>query len=410
MSERKVTLSELAAGIELPAGEEHVLTVAVHDRAEIEDAFFHHDSAFFLPDAPEREPPPGGDATATAFSNTGFWQELQRFHPKFSADVQQPYDPEGDDSSGGRREGVPLILAVLHYAEARPNRRMLVAGHTDTVGDAAYNEKLSGRRAVSVVALVEGQREAFVGAVQDKRNPKDDAVMLRYVARTRGWPCDVPEGKAASTTQIKAFQTQYNDVFGAAGKAKLTVDGVAGPKTLGAYFDVMEDDLARQAGGAEALASLRGKVAWVDASHKTLACGERYPVAGQGLDGFDSQTNRRVEVLGFHPSDLPDLSAPDAADGLYAKQLHFLRPLSLATGGFVAAAAPTETAAFALAPAPAPPAGTGEPDPMLATEMPVRSEAADPADPWGFLEPLDESRTAIARSLEEDGADDTALA
>ena len=410
MSERKVTLAQLAAGVELAAGEEHKLTVVVHDRAEIEDAFFHHDSTFFLPDAPEPAEPSDSSATDTPFANTALWDSLTSAHPKFTNDVKQPYDPDGEGAPSRWRDGVPMILAVLKYAESRPNRKLLITGHTDTVGDAAYNEKLSGLRAASVAALVEGDRAAFVEAVKDKHGDKDNTVMLRYVARTRGWPCDVPEGQSAGYQQISAFQQKYNDVFGAAGKEKLSVDGAVGPKTLGGYFDVMEDDLALQAGGASALASLRGKVKFVDPDHKTLACGERFPIDEEGIDEFASQTNRRVEVLGFDPSDLPDLSTPDAAERIYAKDLHFLRPMSLQGGTLAARSGQEGERSFKIDPAQAPPAGVGEPEEELATEMTLRDDATDAEDAWAFLEPLDESRSEAALARAADASDDTALA
>jgi hypothetical protein len=398
MGEKTVTMAELVAGVKLPAGESHTLKVAIHDRAEIEDAFFHHDSAVFLPDAPEPEAPPAGEAADTPFGNNEFWKALQASHPAFCEDVQEPYQPESDGGAGGRRDGVPLLLEVLRYADAHPKRRLLVAGHTDTVGDATYNEKLSGFRASSVVALLEGDRAGFVQAVKNNHSAKDDAVMLRYAARTRGWPCDVPEGESPTAEQIKSFQGRYNDEFGGAGRAALAVDGDVGPKTLGAYFDVLEDDLAAQAGGADALTSLREKLTYVDASHKTLACGERYPIEGAGSDNFQSQTNRRVEVLFFAATDLPDLKAADAADRIYKNKLHLMRPLSLQGGSLGPRAAKTQQGDFDIAPADTPPDGVGEPAEELATEMTLRSDAQDPDDAWAFLEPLDQSRTAVAEA------------
>jgi hypothetical protein len=408
MGEKKVTMGELVAGVKLTPGESYTLKVAIHDRAEIEDAFFHHDSAVFLPDAPEPEAPAAGAATDTPFGNSEFWKALQASHPAFCEDVQEPYDPESDGGAGARKEGVPMLVEILRYVDAHPNRRLLLAGHTDTVGDAAYNEKLSGLRAASVVALLEGDRDGFIQAVKNNHSAKDDAVMLRYAARTRGWACDVPEGKAPTIEmidQIKGFQRQYNQDFG----GKLAVDGDVGPKTLGAYFDVFEDDLATQAGGPSALASLRKKIAYADAKHKTLACGERYPIEGAGSDNFQSQTNRRVEVLLFDPADLPDLSAADAADRIYKKKLHLMRPLSLTGGPLGERVAKDQQRDFKVAEADAPPAGVGEPAETLTTEMALRPDARDPDDAWSFLEPLDESRTAVAKAGDPGPGNGTAI-
>lgn len=395
MSERHVSLKDLKEGVELATGEAHRLVLSVHDRVEIEGVFFNHDSALFLPDAPHVGG--RGKAVERPFSNTAFWQALRVSHREFSELAQESFDPEAHSE---RQVGVFALVAVLRHIEARPGNRLVVAGHTDTVGDAAYNEKLSERRAANVVALLEGDRTAFVKASAANHTANDDAVVLRYLARTRGWPCDVSPGQLPSSDDIKAFQKSYNDSFDDKGESSLFVDGVVGPQTLGAYFDVMEADLAARAGGGVSLALMRQKVAYVDPGHKTLACGERYPIEGAGADNFKSLTNRRVEILLFDVHDLPDLKGPKAADNIYRKRFHALKHAAL-RGDEPARRSSTASAqgqSFALVKAPPPPEGVGEPAEPLVTTMVLRPGTRTPNDAWAFLEPLDEAQTAVVRS------------
>ena len=98
-------------------------------------------------------------------------------------------------------------------------------------------------------------------------------------------------------------------------------DGIVGDRTRGAYFDILEDTLARQAGGVEALAALRAKTRFVDDQRRTLPCGERFPIERPGEDGVASAKNRRVELLYFPPAFEPDLSVDDIAERIYDRRL-----------------------------------------------------------------------------------------
>ncbi len=394
MAERRITLGELLQGIELATGEKHRLILSVHDRIEVLDAFFNHDSALLLPDAPAPNPKDCGLAEDVPFANTELWQALQDSHPAFAECARQPFDP-AQAGLEDRRSGASVLLAALRFAAAHPNRRLVVAGHTDTLGKPAHNEELSRRRAASVLALLEGDREAFVEAVESHRSGKDDVAFLRYAARTRGWPCDVPPKEEPSVADIRSLQWSYNEEFGDIGRTRLVVDGVVGPKTLGAYFDIMEDDIVKLAGGVGALEALRKKLQYADPKKKVLACGERYPIDQATKDEFDSQTNRRVELLFFDPFDLPDMKSADAADRIYQHGLHPLRTADVDESS--TDSPPSDDVGrepdFGLVPVER---GEGEPAPpeLDVTTAPLDVEA-DPNDSWAFLAALDEPPTTV---------------
>jgi len=55
-----------------------------------------------------------------------------------------------DDEGGMRPQGIGLLYALLQYLRDRQDEglHLLIAGHTDTAGDARHNEELSIARAM----------------------------------------------------------------------------------------------------------------------------------------------------------------------------------------------------------------------------------------------------------------------
>ncbi|MBX3470614.1 MAG: hypothetical protein KF878_27415 [Planctomycetes bacterium] len=254
---------------------------------------------------------------ASAYFNTASAQFLPRLDP-----------PAGEPPREGSTEerGLEVLVYTFRFLELYRDRALVVAGHADTAGSDAYNQPLSEARAGCVVALLEGDRAGFVAACKRYHRDEDDAYVLRYAARTRGWPCDPGDGGRATKAQVKAFQTSYNQTFGRA----ILEDGIAGQQTWGAYYDLYDDDLAALAGGPAALAEQRGRLRWVDPARKALGCGEEYPRVAAGVDGLAAQENRRIEVLFFEPSELPpEVSGPAIYGGGYT-----FEPLDLAAATY----------------------------------------------------------------------------
>lgn len=350
-------------------------------RLEVEDAFFHTASAVFLPDVPGAITP--GDAVLTPFTNVQQLADLGTSHPQFAADlVIIPFDPDDGASSNAlaRENGLHVILAALKFLEKNPAHQLVIAGHTDRAGDDAFNVRLSAARGRSVLAVLEGKRSDFVAACALFHVPEDDAVVLRFAARSAGFQTEPVDSSRAAPEEIREFQREFNDKF----KASIRVSGVVGDETRGAYFDLYEADLAKSAGGKDALAKLRTQIRFIDAAHKVLGFGEKFPRENPGQDGLRSQLNRRVEFLFFSPPRLPKVAAPDVGEQIFKRKLFSLTALdrkSLAdttTAGGTVAAGATGMSVVPIALIPD--------DPLSLTMK--HAGVRDPQDPYAFLGPF----------------------
>jgi hypothetical protein len=211
---------------------------------------------------------------------------------------------------------VGLIATVLKFNADNPGRSLLVAGHTDTTADVAFNQQLSEERAQVALALLKGgasSRDAFASLCNARHTGADINQILSWVAREiPGFTCD--PGAIAETANAKAvlaFQNAYNTNKGSLNPdpsvARLNPDGVVGKLTWGAFFDCYELALRTELGvDAAGLTNLRAALKFTDAQHESLGFSEHFPIEELGVDAFRSQTNRRVEILFFEPGEEPD--------------------------------------------------------------------------------------------------------
>jgi outer membrane protein OmpA-like peptidoglycan-associated protein len=258
---------------------------------EIEDLFFRTASAVVMPDA--------GAPTATP-----------------------------DTAPSG---SAAALATALRFAQDHPDKRLLVAGHTDTVGTKDFNQALSEDRANCALACLRGDRAAFQDICDKRHKVGDQKQILAWAARTFGFDCDpgaINDEASTLSRPVRRFQSAYNERraqadFATAGE-DLTVDGAVGPKTWGAFFDCFEEHLAGQlvdasdAGAArQHLGEIRGVLAFVDDARQSLGFGETHPVDAVGRDSVRSQANRRVEMLFFDDDDLPNLDGTPESSEVY---------------------------------------------------------------------------------------------
>ncbi len=234
---------------------------------DLEDVCFHHGSAVLLPAGPEEE--------------------------------------QADEGQGAIA-GLLALRTVLRYLERFGDKRLLIAGHTDSSGSDAFNAALSLDRARGVRAVLLGEREAWVELSVARHEVEDWQAILAWLARARGWDTD-PGGVDGVAGPLSAGAL---DRFRAAYRAEhgpLSAKGDAPtPADWGAFFACYEHELARLLERPTAeLAPLRAGVRWVEPG--VVGCGERWPIEAVGVDGYRSATNRRVELLVFDPVEAPTL-------------------------------------------------------------------------------------------------------
>ncbi|MBN1130336.1 MAG: hypothetical protein JXA71_15195 [Chitinispirillaceae bacterium] len=230
-------------------------------------------------------------------------------------------------ADGVSRPGLSVIAACIDYAAKHKEKKMLIAGYTDTVGSDEANVRLSRIRAEAVHGMITGARDQFATAcwgphlTDEQRYPDggsgkkrgvlwDDYIdVLNWAAKEFGWPCGYPEGNVTLWAATVAFQKSYNkSVIGEAGNKPIPEYGSFDKKTWGAVYDCYDVKLAELLKtDKNGLDALRGGLNFVnnDPEKHIVACGEFKPVEEKERDNYRSQTNRRVEVLFFEEKEYP---------------------------------------------------------------------------------------------------------
>lgn len=258
--------------------------------------------------------------TFRLFRYEGYLLEMEDLHFHHnSAVLIGDYETEPDQILASRKHitGLAVLRACYRYLEEYPDRKMLIVGHTDTTGSETYNNKLSEKRAQSVVAALEGDRDTWVRTARDQSQVEDYQRILQWVHKCWGWLCDPVKvdnmNGPATKRAVEAFQSLYNREF----NASISVDGIVGKQTWTAIFDVYMDELMYiLETNEQGLKDYRGQLQFVDASKKFVGCGEHYPKEAIGIDEYRSRENRRVEVLFFEEKDLPKLDQGSAPSPL----------------------------------------------------------------------------------------------
>jgi hypothetical protein len=369
-------------------------------RIEVEDDFFNHDSAVMMPDTRvgRREADPvrfqNGDQESLA--------RLRHFHPDVhhTLTVDPPDPPAADDES--RVGGLGVLAATYRFLALNPSFKLLLAGHCDTTGEDDYNFTLSERRAKNVLFLLQGDRRAWVKSALEHSQVEDQKRICKYAARERAWPCDpgVVDNHRDDALEraLRAFRENYNRDF----DRDIRVTGPAGEETWGAFFDVYMDDLATILDTTvPGLGTERAHLRFVDDQQKLIACGEKLPIEGPQRDDFRSEENRRVEVLFFRSSALPDLHCHAATKpfcmrscgqnecGVYAPELFAFVPIDPAVLGVVRTGT-LEEGKFEIVDSNHDLETLADkPDDKYTTRSTIR-DVDSRRDPWAFLESFEE--------------------
>ena len=277
------------------------------DILEMEDVLFHHNSAVLMPEAPETE---SGKKDADA-------SEKQK-----------------------KVSGLKALALIFQFLEVNPGKRLLLAGHTDSSGGVKINFELSGMRAGGVMHLLDGNRADWVKIAYGRHKVEDYQQILKWIFRTRKWPCDpgkIDDAWGSLTKSATAsFINHYNAEF--AGKAAKDYAGILDIQPLSeaeagrvdkdgkhrwtealweAAFNLYDKTIA------DAL-KLRPKelrerrdemIKYVDEQNRYVACGESFPIDQANKDNYRSKSNRRVEIIAFDEKEVVSIKCPRKKDG-----------------------------------------------------------------------------------------------
>ncbi|HXS17817.1 MAG TPA: OmpA family protein, partial [Polyangiaceae bacterium] len=285
--------------------------------------------------------------------------------------------PEGETPSDGAvpakgakqaLTSVGALATALRFNEERTGHKLLVAGHTDTVGSDKDNDKLSEQRAQLVHAVLTGGSEGRskfqdlaneTGKVSDWKQilkwasaafPAVEALVSDEEAEEGGADGTSGDPNAASTgasdsgggdeepkagelgtgfsaadpgviddnastgkSAVEAFQTAYNENHKfLGGSGEIGVDGEVGKETWGAIYDLYQYNLAQELGeNFDGLKKLQGLVEFLPTKQPYIGFGESAPVDGTHDDNAEEQADRRVEVLFFAQGQEPDIALLD---------------------------------------------------------------------------------------------------
>jgi hypothetical protein len=229
--------------------------------------------------------------------------------------------PEGESPASvvGEHESlstIGLVASVLRYNAKHEGKKLLVAGHADRSSTIGFNQPLSEERARAVLALVDGNRDAFA-AICKKRNSEVDLTQIFDWANRNPnlrFKCKpTVMDRIPSDTNYDLFRESFNAWVDAAPSGehrgtKIRAKGRADsfPDIWGAVYDIYESELGKELGELPAgVAALRADLTWVDDNQKFVGYSEHHPIAKDRPNGMRSKEDRRVEVLFFDKGEEP---------------------------------------------------------------------------------------------------------
>lgn len=197
---------------------------------------------------------------------------------------------------------ISSLRCLIAWYATHPGHEVLVVGHADKAGDAAYNLSLSLERARAVAAYlrddVDDWLASYEAAGATRWGTREDQHMLSALADADGMfytsPVDGLAGPATSSA-VTRFQAWSNGTRG----TSLGVDGACGPLTrrelVAAYMAQDQTTLP------------------ADTPLLTFGCGEWFP-AVETSDGVGEAENRRVDLM-FFPDGVDPRPADETASG-----------------------------------------------------------------------------------------------
>lgn len=207
-----------------------------------------------------------------------------------------------------RPAGLGAILDAIKYADLYPKQKLAIACHTDTTDDASANQKLSERRAKSILSILTNDAQAFAdlamqnayadGSSWEENQVRDIADILSPDALGMRPTADAPLPTSIKKSELPKAQAALIAACAASKKtsASTTTIADAWKWVHGVYVTHLLKESSFET---------MPKFAWADETNKAFGFGESYPIEKPGTDNFKSLKNRRADFIFFHENSEP---------------------------------------------------------------------------------------------------------
>ncbi|MBN1127508.1 MAG: hypothetical protein JXA71_00875 [Chitinispirillaceae bacterium] len=255
------------------------------------------------------------------------------FYPESA--VMLPEQPIDDGvkvpPAGPSITGLGALAIALKQFEFNPAKRLLIAGHTDTVGKPKDNFLLSQECAQNVLFLLTGKKTEWVNSSFARHTVKDCQAILKYIAAREKWSCNPGkiDGVIGIKTKgaLKAFlEKTIPDTPPTTKRVlreKIVTDFAASKKmakeTWTVIYDLYDKALCSLLEvTTDRLTAIRSSlVKFVNDAKPFVGCGHSFPIKDKDKKNYRSKENRRVELLFFNETAKPVIVCPVAGDAVH---------------------------------------------------------------------------------------------
>lgn len=235
-------------------------------------------------------------------------------------------DPLPAEEPGPERVPGLLVMAeVFRFVDKNPDKQIFIAGHTDTVGSDKDNRTLSEDRARNVYLFLSGDENAWANHCQKHFTVEDIKRILTWVATAHPefncHPGEINNHMDKETKEArKRFREQFSEQFATpmpTANKQMIDDWLA-------YFKLYDRSIASLLGDDPDLLHRRSALKFIEPAF--LGFGEEFPNERPDLDKFDSERNRRVEILFFDQDEASQLTDKNSiAAAIYGPKRFMVR-------------------------------------------------------------------------------------
>jgi hypothetical protein len=250
--------------------------------------------------------------------------------------VMMPENPQGASSTqggGGDTEqlavtGIKALALVFRQFEFDPNKRAVIAGHTDTSGTDEFNFKLSLERAKGIFYLLNGEKEEWAKLAYGRHKVEDYQQIMKHYEKLLFCGCDPGDlddiwGENTRVATKKFFERVCSD------QASYLLSRVESDskkrwavKAWEVVYDLYSRDIAEVLEISEGELNVRRQtdLKFVNDNKPLVGCGESFPIDSKEKNNYRSQKNRRVEILFFDKEEIPELNCPPQIKRSHSKE------------------------------------------------------------------------------------------